>query len=320
MVALIGEGTPSGKGITRISKHTYDNGEIRNSHRRLTYWYTDASQKENKTGIAIVKTNSEGSELDYYQAALGSNCTVLDEKLTAIRAAIEKSLKQDTGQVIIRTDSKWSTTDVERDLSNREISSEIKRLINKAAGRIRIEYIEAHSGSAGNERADSLAKQAREPDVIDAARDLKLGNIQSQEEVNKQIKRWIQNKWINEAPGGDFWIPDEGYWEQIKQKTKEQAKRIVEFLTGHGNFRDIMKKKGQTTLTECRVCKSGNESAQHLLHECTGTAKERMSTPIQKRTDQVKRAEELLKRPDINELMKKVDSEGIARVKDLEEN
>ena len=58
------------------------------------------------SGIAIVKTNYEGIELGYYQAALGNNCTVFDGELTAIRAVIEKSFQQDTGQVIIRTDSK----------------------------------------------------------------------------------------------------------------------------------------------------------------------------------------------------------------------
>ena len=43
------------------------------------------------TGIAIVKTNCTGSELGYYKAALGNNCTVFGGELTAIRAAIKKS-------------------------------------------------------------------------------------------------------------------------------------------------------------------------------------------------------------------------------------
>ena len=124
----------------------------------------------------------------------------------------------------------------------------------------------------------------------------------------------MKSKWLEEAPKGDSWMPDEGYWEQIKNKTKAEAKRIVELLTGHGNFRDIMKKKEQTTLSECRICKSGKESAQHLLYECIGTTNERMSITIKKGTDTVKLAQELLKRPDINELMKNVDTEGILRI------
>ena len=78
----VGHGTQR-KNISLLQNNA-ENKENRNSHRTKVIWYTDASRKNNKTGVAAVKFSAENKELEIRQKYVGKQCTVLDGELAAI--------------------------------------------------------------------------------------------------------------------------------------------------------------------------------------------------------------------------------------------
>ena len=177
-------------------------------------------------------------------------------------------------------------------------------MLKKEKGRISLTHVGAHTGIIGNEKADKLAKEAREQNGV--AERCDEVRIISSELFKKEIKNWIQRKWKEKATE-DIWGPDPSIWRQIEKCKKIKAKRIIEVITGHGNFRYMLKKKGQTNLEVCRICKVALESAKHLRNDCIGTIQERALCKDKSLGSQIKLAIRLLEREDINTIMKKID-------------
>ena len=229
----------------------------------------------------------------------------------AIWKATEISLQKDKGEVVIRTDSKWAVHDTERELPNREITSKILNNVRSGNGRFKIEYVASHSGNRGNDLADKLAKKAASPDRDDNLNLLEVGNIISISEFNKRAEEFVQKRWESKYSISDEWRPNKAIWEKLKTKTKIRVKRIIELITGHGNFRDMLRKKQQSTLSVCRICKLHEESGKHLMNDCIGTSEERNRARNDTIEDRIDLSEELLERTDINMILKGVDTLGI---------
>ena len=136
----------------------------------------------------------------------------------------------------------------------------------------------------------------------------------SNTEFNQQVDNLTVRRWSTEYQADEEWKPNKRYWGILKSKQKIKVKRIIEILTGHGNFRNMLQKKQQSTLSVCRICKLQVESAKHLLYDCIGTSNERnkLNLTAENCEDRINLAEELLKRSDINEMLKGVDIQGIS--------
>ena len=192
-------------------------------------------------------------------------CSVADAESVALWKAISLAEKQ-TGRIEILTDSKWAIQDTLHPLPNRELSHKIKMILVKARGRIKIRHIPAHSGNPGNSLADVLAKSFREKKTLDPY----MGRMISIDELKKHMEEWEQNQWDseNEAHLQQEWKRNPALWEDLRKKSRRTNKRIIELLTGHGNFQDMMLKKGQTTKTICRLCQNAAESNTHIWRDC----------------------------------------------------
>ena len=84
----------------------------------------------------------------------------------------------------------------------------------------------------------------------------------------------------------------------------------MELLTGHGNLRNMLRKKGQSQHSICRVCRLAEESAEHLLESCIGTIQERAKHGDKRGLEQsIEVSLELMERDDINRILREPDSQ-----------
>ena len=161
-----------------------------------------------------------------------------------------------------------------------------------ANGRIQIEYIEARSSNKGK---DAHAKLARE----------------QKEEAKSRIQKWEEDEWDKEIEDPLFhgWKRDESMWQELRGHSRSTAKRLIERLTGHGNFRDMLRKKNQSLHRSCRVCavEGMEESNHHIWFDCRETEEIRKKFIIKNQSSWINMAKELLKHEKIATLLQEFD-------------
>ncbi|XP_026325745.1 uncharacterized protein LOC113234606 [Hyposmocoma kahamanoa] len=124
--------------------------------------FTDGSKIEGKVGAAISHWRS-GSETRSKKFRLESYCTVFQAEMLALLKATELALKETETVVNIFSDSRSALELLGDSGSFNPLAHEIKNKITELRDRnmeLRLFRVRAHIGVEGNERADSLAKEA----------------------------------------------------------------------------------------------------------------------------------------------------------------
>ncbi|CAH2211764.1 jg20073, partial [Pararge aegeria aegeria] len=124
--------------------------------------YTDGSKIEGKVGAAVSIWEG-GAEIKSMKLKLESYCTVFQAELYALDAATKWALKCTKSEIWILSDSRSALDLIKSGRVAHPLAYDIRRNIGavQAQGRtVKLFWIKAHVGNAGNERADSLAKQA----------------------------------------------------------------------------------------------------------------------------------------------------------------
>ncbi|KAJ4443463.1 hypothetical protein ANN_05132 [Periplaneta americana] len=125
--------------------------------------YTDGSrlQKENDVtlvGCAFV-TYYNTTEVHSATFRLAPMCSVFQAELFAILQAVKWSITNGIDSCI-HSDSQSALQTIDDKYNLHSIAVEIRSLILKFEGRICLMWVRGHTGTEGNERADTLAKQA----------------------------------------------------------------------------------------------------------------------------------------------------------------
>lgn len=253
--------------------------------------YTDGSKIDGNVGAACTWWN-EGMESSHALYSLHPSCTVFQSEMYALHRAVEMvKTNRNENVVTILSDSRSSLDLLRNPKSTHPLSKTIKESIQqiRAEGRqVRLCWLRAHVGTAGNERADELAKEAAlqasdAPDYDGVPVSYVKRKIREE-----SVRKW-QDRYDFSSTGSvtKVFFPNVDKAYRIVRKTK-LTPRHVQALTGHGGMAEYLHRFKLCSSPGCECDPEIIESVWHVLLECPRFSAARRELEIQIDTTLVK--------------------------------
>lgn len=248
--------------------------------------YTDGSKMEGKVGAALTWWE-EGRESSYSTFSLDPTCTVFQSELYALHRAVDLAKNSSKELVNILSDSRSSLELLGNPKTIHPLTGKIKESIKeiRADGReVRLFWLRAHVGTAGNERADQLAKQAASettstPDYGEVPVSYVKKKIREE-----TVRKW-QDRYVSSSTGAvtKVFFPNAAEAYRTVRKIK-LTPRHVQAFTGHGGMAEYLHRFKLKDSPGCECDPDTSESNWHILLECPRFALARMDLEFQLNT------------------------------------
>ncbi|XP_072948186.1 uncharacterized protein [Epargyreus clarus] len=232
--------------------------------------YTDGSKIEGMTGAALTWWE-DGKETSFSTYSLDSSCTVFQAELYALHKAVEQAVSSGRTNINILSDSRSSLELLANPKPTHPLTKAIKdniRGLRREKKNVQLFWIRAHVGTAGNERADELAKTAAKnmtetPDYAETP--LSYVKRKIREET---ILKW-QDRYTTSSTGSvtKTFFPDVGKAYTIIRKTKLTQVQ-VQALTGHGGMGEYLYRFKLKDSPGCECDPNTSETVWHVILEC----------------------------------------------------
>ena len=205
---------------------------------------------------------------------LGRDASVFQAEVLAINRAADMLLDQRHKTIVFKSDSQSAL----RALTNKTIKSSLVKdcadTLNKLAvnNTVRLQWVKAHIGIHGNEKADAAAKQGARSYALGCEPWLPV----SHNKLNKMVSAILTQKWqdrwqhLDSCRQSRMALPCVGPRPSNFMQTlsREEACRTIQFLTGHANLRRHQFLRSEVTDPACRICDFREETPEHLLIRC----------------------------------------------------
>ncbi|GBM85897.1 hypothetical protein AVEN_144324-1 [Araneus ventricosus] len=225
--------------------------------------YTDGSKINNQVGAAYVYYYN-GTETACL-IRLGNQNTVFMAEVMAISSSIDYCIDKNIRNSKVIIDSRSTLMAIKSTEEKRRIIIETKKKLKLT--KIHFQWVRAHNGTVGNERADALAKLAASKDQIYT----EFGPSEAQVRYSGKVllaTKW-QERWNNSAKGS--WTKK--FFKEAKFNRLHGDFYYNQVLTSHGVFgahqERLFGKEG--------ACPCGEqlETIEHILLKCKIWGKER---------------------------------------------
>ena len=257
--------------------------------------YTDGSKNEkNETGCGFY-IEKQGKEIESGSLKLPKPTTVFQAEVMAITKAAEKLKERNikNENIKIWVDSQAAIKALQALKTNKKTVSSCITELNDLAkdNNVTVQWIKAHVGFEGNEKADKLAKKgSTEGEEIPCPtpmshinKSLKDTAIIRTEDFfaqkgGKDTKRvYADAETSTMGRNGEYITynlnrnkPNTGNTKQRKHMSS-----ITHMITGHAPTRSYLHKIGKTESDTCRLCEEETETIEHILTKCPGNMLER---------------------------------------------
>ena len=231
--------------------------------------FTDGSKLNGRVGAGYIIYRGE-EEIESRKIRLSDNGTVFQAEISAIHsAALWLMTNQVEGPVTFFVDSQAALMALKHEnISSRLVLNAI-RMIDMIRGTINLVWVPAHSGVAGNEAVDLLAKEATLLDTLD---EIPIAKSQVKDMVLTGLREIWNEEWrdYEGARMTKYFFPrnDKDRARKIYHLSRLQLGRMIRILTGHNNLRYYQSKLDHQISPFCRFCTQEPETFHHFVFEC----------------------------------------------------
>lgn len=226
--------------------------------------FTDGSRTE--SGVAAAFCTMEGSTVTHEWACrIGDDNSVYQAELFAILQALEWLVDSKSNTIYyLYSDCLSGLQAIFQHKTTHPLVLQIKLVLNNLIHKVSLGHVTAHIGVAGNELADSLAKEATSRPEINHSLPVPPSHIRRSLKL-KLMSTW-QDHWNNSPKGRHTYslIP------KVSRELRFLSPSTTAFLTGHGPFRKYL---NYYKISRTDVCECGDlGSPEHYYYSCTLTA------------------------------------------------
>ena len=249
-------------------------------------------------------------KLHQKQFSLPSYSTVYEAEIFALTDAVRQIIESSDelrGKANFYTDSMSALHTLKRTkvttLMNKDLVSSAIQLHNMRE--TTFQWVKSHDVSVGNNRADTLAKQAIS---IGLRRNINMSLSHIKTRINSKIRQTWNERWqkltnCRQSRLVITFIPNDNNSRYVLGRGRVFCRTAVALLTGHNNLRYhvfLRNNAFEDFSPICRFCCEDLETAHHLLESCVGLARRRNFSP-----------ENPKKGPDIADIVHRAEHLGI---------
>jgi ribonuclease HI len=243
-------------------------------------FYTDGSRQNGKTGVGIYSENP----VTAMSISIGNLTSVFQAELYGILNCASICIENNyiNKNIDICSDSQAAL----RALSGNKLKSglliECRTKLQKVAinNSLRLVWVPGHSGFAGNEIADGLAREGSSDNFIGPEPALPLSQSWFREEISSHISDCHRKYWesLTTCQQTKLYLtkPASSSNEVVWDLSKNRLRILVGILTGHFQCPKHLHTMGLVQSALCDRCESDEGSTYHLVCNCPAFAQRRL--------------------------------------------
>lgn len=241
--------------------------------------YTDGSLQKHDSGSAVgfgVQVYEGLTESLSLSEPLPNYCTVFQAEMAALNVAARELLKSGVKDQNIQfySDSLSSLLALDNMVMASGLTEDTQFLLNTLSRRnisLTLEWVKAHVGTEGNEKADALAKEGTTL-LMPSRVTVNPGSGLYKARSRLQLRRKWEEAWKNSTP----YRQSKQFFPQLSEQNSEDLLKlsriklgtVVKFLTGFNRLKAHASNCALILDDSCRHCEEEREEAFHLITEC----------------------------------------------------